>query len=131
MAVLGNFVSWDIFWSRSIRIFCLKKSDKKSSWRFSNYIKYSCIIFCVKMSEYSQIIYCLQEKSTNCGMKVVYVTSRIMEIVYVISRIYVLNCFKSFHIYIYFETKCFKKWDQKKFKLRQVFMCYISLNILR
>lgn len=29
------------------------------------------------MSEYSQIIYYLQEKSTNCGMEVVYVISRI------------------------------------------------------
>ena len=50
-----------------------------------NYIKYSCIVFCVKISEYSQIIYCLQEKSTYFGLEV--------SVVYVILSLYVLNLF--------------------------------------
>ena len=33
-----------------------------------NYIKPSCIIFCVKMSRYSQVLYCLQ-KETNFELK--------------------------------------------------------------
>ena len=44
------------------------------------------------MSGYSQIRYCLQEKSTHFGLKV--------SVVYVISSLYVLNCFKCFLIYI-------------------------------
>ena len=42
------------------------------------------------MSEYFQIIYCLQEKSTHIRLKV--------SVAYVISNLYVLNCFKHFLI---------------------------------
>ena len=55
-----------------------------------NYIKYSCIIFPVERSEYFQIIYCLQEKSTHIRLKV--------SVAYVISSLYVLNCLKYFLI---------------------------------
>ena len=55
-----------------------------------NYIKCTCINFPVKMSEYFQIIYCLQEKSTHICLKV--------SVAYVISNLYVLNCFKHFLI---------------------------------
>ena len=54
----------------------------------------------VKMSEYSQIIYCLQEQSIQFGLKV--------SVVYVISSLYVLNYFK------YFGTKRLKKIRQEK-----------------
>ena len=54
----------------------------------------------VKMSEYSQIMYCLQEQSIQFGLKV--------SVVYVISSLYVLNCLK------YFGTKRLKKIRQEK-----------------
>ena len=51
------------------------------------YIKYSCIIFCVKIFEYSQIIYWLQEKSTHFDLQVSV-------------SLYVFYCFEYFLIYI-------------------------------
>ena len=48
-----------------------------------------------QMSDYSQIIYGLLEEQTNFGLD--------LSVVYVISSLYVLNCFK------YFGTKCLKK----------------------
>ena len=44
------------------------------------------------MTKYCQIKYCLQEKSTRFGLEV--------SVVYVISSLYMLNCFKYFLIYI-------------------------------
>ena len=48
--------------------------------------------FCVKMSGYFQIIYCLQEKSTNFGLEV--------SVAYIVSSLYVQNCFKYFLLHI-------------------------------
>ena len=71
------------------------------------------------MSGYSQTMYCLQEKSTHFGLEV--------SVIYVISRLYVLNCFKYFLIYIL--GRNVSKLDKKNFELYQVFMCYNVLNI--
>ena len=64
---------FDKFWSMHIKIFwAQKKSYKKNrnnSQEFLNYIKPSCMIIRAKMPGYSQIIYCLQEESTNFGVK--------------------------------------------------------------
>ena len=48
--------------------------------------------FRVKISRYSKIIYCLQEKSTHFGLDV--------SLIYVMSSLYELDCFKYFIIYI-------------------------------
>ena len=66
------------------------------------------------MSGYFQIIYCLQEKSTHFGLEV--------SVVYIISSLYVRNCYKYFSNTC-FGTKCPKKLEKKIFKLYQVFMC--------
>ena len=84
-------------------------------------MKCSCILFWVKMSEYSQIIYCLQEKIAHFGLEV--------SVVYVILSLYVLNFFKKFSN-IYFDTKYVKKWGKKNVEPEQAFMCLIVLNIL-
>ena len=49
-------------------------------------------IFFVIMSGYSQIIYCMKEKSTHFDLE--------LSIVYVTLSLYVLNCLKYFLIYI-------------------------------
>ena len=54
------------------------------------------------MSECSQIIYCLQEKSTHFGLEV--------SVVYIILILYVLNCFKYFPIHA---------WDKMSQKIRK------------
>ena len=66
----------------------------------------------------------------NCILLAKKATHFILEVsaVYVISSFYVINCFKYFLIYIL--GQCLKKTDKKKFKLYQVFMCWIGLNIL-
>ena len=46
--------------------------------------------FCIKMSKYSLVIYCLQEKLTHFGLEV--------SVEYIISSLYVLNCFEYFLI---------------------------------
>ena len=38
--------------------------------RILNYIMSSCIIFCIKMFEYSRYTCCLQEESTHFGLRV-------------------------------------------------------------
>ena len=60
--------------------------------------------FCEKMSKYSEIIYCLQKK-THFSLEV--------SIVYVISSIYVLNCFNYFLTYI-LRQNVSKKIETKK-----------------
>ena len=53
--------------------FVLKNQTRKIDkihQKFLNYMMCSCIIFCAKMLEYSQIIYSLQEKSTHFGLEV-------------------------------------------------------------
>ena len=77
--------------------------------------------FCVKLSEHSRIIYCLQEKSKHFDLEV--------PVKYVISSVYVLNCFKYFLIYILGQNSS-NNQTRKTFKLYQVSMCWIVLNIL-
>ena len=50
-----------------------KKTIKEKFTLFTkvlNYVKSSCIIFYIKMSQYSQYTYCLQKESTHCGLRV-------------------------------------------------------------
>ena len=48
--------------------------------------------FCIKMSKYSHVTYCLQEKLKQLNLAV--------SVEYVISSLYVLNCFEYFLINI-------------------------------
>ena len=74
--------------------FVLKNHTQKTDkiYKIFELYKYSCIIFCVKMSYYSHIIYCFQEKSTHFGLGI--------SVVYLTSNLCMLNCFKYFLIYI-------------------------------
>ena len=56
LGVLGHFV--------------LKNKTRQIDKIHEDFWTISSIIFCAKICGYSQIIYCLQEKSTNCGLKV-------------------------------------------------------------
>ena len=65
------------------------------------------MMFCVKMSGYSQIICCLQEKSTHFGLEV--------------SVVYVTLCI--------FWDKMSQQSDKKNFKLYQVFLQIFSKRL--
>ena len=89
--VMYRDLSLDIFWHSITRVtekremfaivyelwnigtFWTQKIIQEKSTKFIkilNYIKSSCITFCVQMSRYSEYIYCLQEISTDFGLKV-------------------------------------------------------------
>ena len=66
--------------------------------------------FRVKISRYSKIIYCLQEKTTHFGLDV--------SLIYVMSSLYELDCFKYFIIYILEQIS----YNKNYFELYQVLM---------
>ena len=83
-------------------------------------MKYSCLIFCVKMPEYSQIIYCLQKKLTHFSLEI--------SVVCVKSSLYKINCFK--YLLIYFLRRTVSRMKQEKNLNNIKSMCSIVLNIL-
>ena len=60
------WVYWDIFGPKKHT----RKIDKVHKVQILNYIKPSCIIFCVRMFKCSHDIYSLQEESTQSGLRV-------------------------------------------------------------
>ena len=106
LRVLGHFTlhftppPWDTFWSGALGHFVLKNQTRKIDEIHKDFLTISSIpaafffsfLFFVKMSKYSQIIYCLQEKSTHFSLEV--------SVVYIRSSLYVLKCFRYFLIYI-------------------------------